>query len=106
SSTSMNVASVTVRAIIQGVTGGRWYVSDAMDSLRSLHVNFGFHGHSQPQRKVFVLSRLQDNFYRYALNDFDIVTGGVLGRQQAQACATGIGKTIDVSVVASAVSVH
>src|ERR1700685_861323 len=110
SSTSMNVARVTVRAMIQGLTAGRqasaWSsVAEAEliyeDSCRNslTDPDFGFHRHAGAEFVVFISSRLEHNLDRNALHHFHVVASGIFGRQQAEAGAAGAGDAIDFTLV-------
>src|SRR5580698_2324789 len=62
SRTSMNVASVTVSAMIHGLMTGRGRQAESSGmaaALNLFHFDFGFHGHAQAQLVIAVLSLVQ-----------------------------------------------
>ena len=99
SSTSMNVASVTVNAMSQGLCRGRH------SSLRadlgsavacSPDLDLGLDRHAGTQREpVGRWSRTMLD--RHALDDLDVVARGVLRRQEAEARARA-GRAVDVAL--------
>src|SRR5487761_1909855 len=115
SSTSMNVASVTVSAMTHGLcfgahgaaTGraaGCSSIASLMDSLLQLHR--GRHRHALPQQMIVMLSRVERNPHRDPLHHFHVISGGVFRRQQAHASAAGACDPLDLARVLAAVGVH
>src|SRR5580704_149810 len=134
SSTSMNVASVTVRAMIQGLTAGRhaaasFIVTEAapiicfdpfilfmiclsilfiylicQSYLSTLLINpdLRYDRHSRPEFMSLGLALVEHNLHRNALHHFDVVAGGILGRQQAEARSAGSGNGIDMPLISLA----
>src|SRR5215467_917722 len=76
SRTSIKVASVTVRAITQGLIVPSGFLSLA-------RILF-FIARSRPQHSLLRRNRVQHYLYRDALHDFHEISGGVFRRKQAQ----------------------
>ena len=74
--------------------------------LRSSQVHFRFDIHPRPKLVVLIFARLQNNLYRYPLNDFHVVTGCIFGRQQAEEGARCSRNAIDMTAVRAAVRVE
>src|SRR5579863_3203559 len=106
SRTSINVASVTVTAITQGLI--------EPSGMRSLWMNFsimvvyvfraplfgdyrGIHIHTRPQNRHLTGNGIEHNFYREALHYFHEIAGGIFGRQQTDHAAAGPGNGIHVA---------
>src|SRR5580704_8142928 len=109
SRTSMNVARVTVSAMIQGLMTGRGSQAESIGMAAApnlLHFDLGFDGHAQAKLVIAVLAFIENDFYRDALNYFYVIARGVFGRQQAGACAAGTGDAVHVGFVGAAVGVH
>src|SRR5271163_5136532 len=109
SRTSMNVARVTVSAMIHGLMTGRGRQAESIGiaaALKLFHFDFGFDGHAEAQVVIAVLSLIENDFYGDALDDFHVIAGGVFGRQQAGARAAGAGDAVHVAAVGAAVGVH
>ena len=107
SSTSMNVASVTVSAMIQGLTADARRRRRSMVAVAALISNpdLGLDRHAGTQLVILVCTGFEDDLHRNALHDFHVVAGGVFRRQQAEARAAGAGDAVDLAVVGSAVGV-
>src|SRR3974377_1290404 len=93
SSTSMNVASVTVTAITHGLidpSGIRSFdlIPSSMFQRKSLPWsvrNYGrFHVHARPQHRHVRGNRIEHDLYRNALHHFHVVARRIFRRQQAQ----------------------
>ena len=54
---------------------------------------------------ILVFTLIENHFHRNALHHFDVVAGGVFGRQQAEARARCGGDAIDVPAVLAAAAV-
>src|SRR5260370_17878285 len=123
SSTSMNVASVTVRAMIQGLTAGRHSAAPFMviaaepilistganlsiqslkDSMPLFKPHLRHHRHPRTQFMPLVLARLEHDLHRYALHNFALVPARAFGWQQAEARSAGAGDGIDMPLVSLA----
>src|ERR1700723_199099 len=109
SSTSMNVARVTVSAMIQGLMTGRGRQAESLGMAAApnlLHFDLGVDGHAQAQLMIAVLAFFEDELHRDALHYFYVISRGVFGRQQAGARAAGTGDAVHVGFVGAAVGVH
>src|SRR5271156_6498479 len=109
SRTSMNVARVTVSAMIHGlITGrGRQAESSGMAAAPNLfHFDFGFDGHAEAQVVIAVLSFIENDFHGDALDNFHVISGGIFRWQQAGARAAGAGDAVHVTLIRAAVGVH
>src|SRR5580692_5446589 len=113
SSTSMNVASVTVRAISHGLYFGfqgasiasvmsLWDSHSWLSLLRELYggqprvavllePNLRDYGHARPQAIEALLPRLEADAYRQALDDLHIVARRVFRREQTDDRASRAG---------------
>src|SRR5271163_1033227 len=109
SRTSMNVARVTVSAMIHGLMTGRGRQAESIGiaaALKLFHFDFRFDGHAEAQVVIAVLPFIENDLHRDALDDFHVIAGGVFGRQQAGARAAGAGDAIHVAAVGTAIGVH
>ena len=90
SSTSMKVANITAIATIQGLTFPCSVTGHVLLSL-PCHVSTSYngrrHGHAGTQDVLVVLPRVEKDLHGHALDDLDVVAGGVVRRQQAEARA-------------------
>src|ERR1700730_15226909 len=105
SRTSMNVARVTVSAMIHGLMTGRGRQAESSGIAAApnlFHFDFRFDGHSQAQVVIAVLSLIEDDFYGDALHHLHVIARGVFRRQQAGARAAGAGDAIHVGLVGAA----
>src|SRR5579862_4673522 len=102
SRSSMNVASVTVTAMNHGLMDGFPFDTAAL----STHVDRGLDRHSRPQQVLFVLILIEPDSHGESLHYLDVVSGGVLGREQAEQRTGGAGKALDLSLVVSSESVY
>ena len=88
SSTSMKVASVTVMAMIQGLTAGRQirrrYPAWRRNSAHCWIQTLGVDRHAGAQQVIVVFSGIEHDLYRDALHYLHIIAGGILRRQQAE----------------------
>src|SRR5271168_4368405 len=109
SSTSMNVASVTVTAITQGLiepSGMRsfemslffmrqlYYAPDtriASTGPKLFRYHRGIHIHARPQHGFFWRNGIEDDFHGNALHDFHVISRGVFRGQETQHRASGSG---------------
>ena len=73
---------------------------------RSSQVNFRFDIHTRPKLVVLIFARLDNNLYRDPLDDFHVVAGCVLRRQQAEDGPGCSGNAIHMSLVRAAVRVE
>src|ERR1700692_1852235 len=122
SSTSMNVASVTVSAITQGLidpSGIRNFEMSlffmALAISRSVSMTTfsdalfrdhrGVHVHSRPQNRYILRDRIENDLYGNALHNLHVVAGGVFRRQQAQHRARCAGDGIDMAAKCAAVGI-
>src|ERR1700679_3973094 len=99
SSTSMNVARVTVSAMIQGLMTGRGRQAESIGMAAAptlLHFDLGFDGHAQAQLMIAVLAFFEDELHRDALHYFYVIARGVFGRQQAGARENATGNYVKV----------
>src|SRR5258705_5756976 len=101
SSTSMNAASATTGAMIQRVgwpgSAGRVRVSPVTliaglasvlaGRRRGARVDRRDDGHPEAQHMGRIDRPLEDDLHRYPLHHLDVVAGGILGGQQAEAGA-------------------
>ena len=108
SSTSMNVASVTVSAMIQGLTAGRQCLVRIPSCGRGAHFTstFGFDRHSRAQQMVIVRAWIQHDLHGQTLHNLHVVAGRILRRKQAESRAARAGDTVHLPFVFSAVGVH
>ena len=65
-----------------------------------------FDRHPRPQQLLEVLPIAEQNLDRDALDDFHVVSRGVLGRQQAVPCTRDGGNAVYVAIVLTAERVH
>ena len=94
SSTSMNVASVTVMAITHGLT--RVVLSGARGAPGRLPQPYrGLDGHSRPKLFQIILTGVKPDANRHALNHLDVVARCVFRRQDAAARAGNGGDALD-----------
>src|SRR5580704_15093130 len=103
SSTSMNVASITVPAMIHGLIAGLMAPGAGMRSSTTsvcrtvgiarspvgvlLGENGRFDVHSRTQHLIATGNRIEHDLHGNPLNNFDVIAGGVFRRQQAHAGA-------------------
>src|SRR5271170_6558158 len=73
---------------------------------RSSQIHFRFDIHTRPKLVVLIFARLQNNLYRYPLNDLHVVAGCVFGRQQAEDGPRCSRNAIDMTAVRAAVRVE
>src|SRR2546422_8029006 len=59
----------------------------------------GLHRHSRPQQVLWVLSLFEHYLDGHSLDDLDVITRGILGREQAVACSAGPGNVENMPVV-------
>src|SRR6266404_5485354 len=126
SSTSINVASVTVTAITQGLiepSGIRNFDRNLSFTLRleilsslagflcvksrsSVRERCRHHVHSRSQNRLLWRNRIENDFYRHALYDLHVISRGVFRRQQTQHRASRSSDRINMTRKSLAVSVH
>src|SRR5271169_1428395 len=83
SSTSMNVASMTVPAIIHGLMSVLCLAKAGVIALLPCE-DGGVHVHAWAQHKA-LRQRVKRNFHGNSLHYFDVIPSGVLWRQKAEA---------------------
>src|SRR5580704_10843817 len=106
SSSSMKVASVTVTAMNHGLTEDRLMDGFPFDTAAlSTHVDCGLDRHSRPQQVLFVLILIEPDSHGESLHYLDVVSGSVLGREQAEQRTGGAGKALNLSLVVTSESV-
>src|ERR1700745_2698974 len=126
SSTSMNVASVTVTAITQGLiepSGIRNFdrnlsfplrleiISSLADFLcvksrSSVRERCRHHVHSRSQNRLLWGNWIENDFYRHALDNLYVISRGVFRRQQTQHRAGRSSDRINMTRKSLAVSGH
>src|SRR5579862_3330640 len=62
--------------------------------------------HAYAQAVVLIFTGIKINAHRYPLHHFDVVAGGILGRQQAETRTAGPPDTRNVACILAAVSIH
>src|SRR5271167_3207102 len=114
SSTSMNVASVTVTAITQGLIEPSGILSFAL-ILSSIAFGVALllvrnyrrvYVHPRTKHRDVWRNRIENDFYRDALHHFHVIARGVFRRQKAQDRSGGTGNGIEVARKRFAVGVH
>src|ERR1700733_7904714 len=98
----MNVASVTVTAMNHGLMAGFPFDTAAL----SAHIHCWLDRHSRPQHVCFVLILVEPDSHGESLHYLDVVSGRVLGREQAEQRTGGAWKTLNPSFVIASESVH
>src|SRR2546426_12085309 len=73
--------------------------------MTSIGFDSRFDGHSQAQPTLGALPLLESDFHRHALHHLDVVTRGVLGREQAELRSARPGDALDVAIVFAPVGV-
>src|SRR5580658_8134148 len=94
SSSSMNVASVTVTAMNHGLMDGFPLDTAAL----STHVHCWLDRHSGPQQVLFVLIRVEPDSHGESLHYLDEVSGRVLWWEQAEQRTGCAWKTLNLSL--------
>src|SRR6188472_2300842 len=92
SRTSMKVANITAMATIHGLT---WRCSADMGLLQ---VHRREHGHARAEQVLRILTRIEHDLHRHALDDLDVVPGRVFRREQAEAGPGGGGQAVDLAL--------
>src|SRR5579864_88397 len=103
SRTSMKAASATTTAISHGLYRGRqtsWSsVTAAVVIQRNLvEIYVRHHVHAGSKASIPVLARLEKNLYRDALDNFHVVSGCILRREQAEQRTGGAGNAVNMTV--------
>src|SRR5881296_3697732 len=62
--------------------------------------------HARSELKIIVLSRLEDDFYRDPLDDFDVIPGRIFRRKQAEKRTGRSGDAVDVASVAPSIGIR
>src|SRR5580658_10518197 len=88
SRSSMNVASVTVTAMNHGLMDGFPFDTTAL----SAHIHRWLNRHARPQHVLFVLILVEPDSHGESLHYLDVVSGCILGREQAEQWAGGAWK--------------
>src|SRR5579864_9247164 len=105
SRTSMNVANITEMTMIHGLISGTDVFCSAIIVL--FHRNLRNHRHAGPQHMFRIFSCIEKQLYWNALNNLDVVPGGIFRRQQAEFGAGRRRDTVHVYFVdASAIGIH
>src|ERR1700733_224767 len=97
----MNVASVTVTAMNHGLMAGFPFDTAAL----SAHLHCWLDGHSRPQHVFFVLILVEPNSHGKSLHYLDVVSGRVLGREQAEQRTGGAWKALNRPLVIASESI-
>src|SRR5471030_2189979 len=84
SSTSMKVANITATAMIHGLM-----CRCCSSAIPLSRIDRGCHRHSRPQEMIRILSHVQHDLDRHALDNFHEISGRVFRRQQAEPRAGG-----------------
>src|SRR5580658_4877517 len=121
SSTSMNVARVTVRAMTQGLTAGRHAAASSIviEAAPIIYRSIVYLAtqlfidpdlrHNRHSRAEFVslgFVLVEYDFHGDALHHFDVVAGSIFWRQQAEARSAGPGNGIDVAFISFSRRIH
>src|SRR5580698_8610436 len=78
----------------------------ARSALRSSsQIHLRFHIHPRPKLMITILARFENNLHGHALNDFYVVSRGILRRQKTKQRSGGPRDAIDMPVVGAAVRV-
>src|SRR5262245_52019324 len=101
SRTSINVPNITATAIHHGLTCGI-EASVLVCSMALLDSNLHNRRHAWPQLVFSILTRIEHQLHRNALNDLHVITRSVLRRQQTEFCAGSGSDAVHVSVENSA----
>src|SRR5579872_1660948 len=104
SSTSMKAASATTTAIAHGLYLG-FQASGTSAIARLLEINLRIDRHAGPQAVIVVLAGVEVDANRNALHHLDVVSGGILRRQNAEPRTAGAAHLDDFSGVGVVVGV-
>ena len=94
----MKVANITAMATIHGLT---WRCSADMGLLQ---VHRREHGHARAEQVLRILTRIEHDLHRHALDDLDVVPGRVFRREQAEAGPGGGGQNTSGTLLVTGVS--
>src|SRR5277367_2568379 len=80
----------------------RWPARSGQQRPRSSQPDGRLDGHAGPQQMILILTWIEADSDGKALDDLDVVAGGVFRRQQAEFLAAGARQRLDIAAIFAA----